>query len=89
MVMENMEQGSLMDFLTEQERFPLEEALVKRIVRQESNELIVTRNIPNYYSVLMKKADPEVQEDQDPEPGDELEALHEEEKEDRQQPEPQ
>ena len=32
-VMEYMPEGSLMDFLTVQERFPLEGALVKRIVR--------------------------------------------------------
>ena len=34
---------------------------LRRIARQENNELIVTRNIPNYYSVLMTKADVDTQ----------------------------
>ena len=38
-VMEYMPEGSLMDFLTEQECFPLEGALVKRIVRQVASAL--------------------------------------------------
>ena len=38
-VMEYMPEGSLMDFLTEQERFPLDEALVKRILRQVATAL--------------------------------------------------
>ena len=59
MVMENMEQGSLMDFLTEQERFPLEEALVKRIVRQVAgalaglHELHVVHRDVKFHNILV------------------------------------